>query len=229
MPEENDASLLARFGRVVHAHRDLGPYIGRNGVAVSRVLDLLDEGLNYNQVCSRIPGLSIKDVMACRAYRVRFLEKELMKAYAGDDKSPYFLLDENTSYLLLPEIYRLFGPSTSVLAEGLFFQNNDDEANVWQFARDNGYKAILTQDSDFRAIAKKHGQLSLREPFSAAAMPKIIMIQHGLSVRGMTDLLRRHRDAIDQAVHSPNRFATYRVAPHGVLERDPLERVLQAA
>ena len=228
MSSKNDAALKERFGRVVHAHTDFGPYIGRNGVAVHDVLALVDAGLNYNQICKKIHGLTIKDVMACNAYRVRFLEDTLAQAYDGENDDPYFVLDENISYLILPEVYRLFGRSTSVLAEGLFFHRNDDEKDVLAFASENGYEAILTQDSDFRTIARKHG-LSLQGEFQAASLPKVVMIPHGLSVRGVTDLLRRHQDEIGRVVRSEGMYATYRVHREGVCEHDLLPLKLKAA
>lgn len=228
----NDEELTSRFGRVVHADTLNGPYIRRNGVSVDRILELVDCGLNYNQVCQQIKGLEIKDVMASLAYRVRFLADKISPPPKDTvntaEKRPYFLLDENVSYLLLPKIYKVFGPSSSVMAEGLYFQHNSDEHNVWKFAVDNGYRAILTQDSDFRGIAKRV-RSGISDEFKLAALPKVIMIPHGLDVKSVGKLLQAQAESIRNVVDSNEPFATWKVYPTAVVGMDGEQPRLVAA
>ena len=224
MRSANDEYLTSRFGRVVHAQADIGPYIGRNGVRVEEVLGLVDEGFNYKEVCDQIPGLAIKDVMACMAYRERFLRDTLKQAYPDAEKA--FVLDENISYLLLPKVSELFGQSTSVLAEGLYFQRNDDEGDVWRFTVENGFKAILTQDSDFKGIIRRH---HLKRAFDCAAAPKVMMIPHGLGIKQIGRLLQKHRQAIEDVIEPGSDGSIFRVGDSGVRDISVSRRVLQAA
>lgn len=228
----NDEELTSRFGRVAHADTVNGPYIRRNGVRVDRILELVDCGLNYNQVCQQIKGLEIKDVMASLAYRVRFLGDKVSPLPAPRTDTakerPYFLLDENISYLLLPKIYKIFGASSSVMAEGLYFQRNSDEHDVWKFAVDHEYRAILTQDSDFRGIAKR-ARSALLDEFKLATLPKVIMIPHGMDIKSVEKLLQAQADAIRNVVDSHEPFATWKVYPTEVRGMDGEQPRLVAA
>lgn len=225
MAQENNLSLVSRFGRVVHSDDVSGPYISHSGIEVRRVLDLVDAGLSNDQICQVIDRLEPKDIIACQAYRVRFLEDTLSSAYAAQDSAPFFLLDENMSYLLLPEVYRLYGRSTHVLAEGLYFQHNDDEKDVWAFAVREGCRAILTNDDDFRAISSRYRRQILSQ-FNGAAqaklndVPAVIMPLAGVPIIQLAELLEQHRDQIMEVSQGSN-HATYRLTKSGLSPRDP--------
>lgn len=213
MAQTNDAVLKERFGRVVHCEN--GPYIGRNGIGVEKILNLVDRGIDYDEICDRLKGVEKKDILACEAYRVRFFEDELGKAYPDLSDDPYFIIDENISYLLLPEMFRLFGKSTSVLAEGLYYQRNSDEHDVWKFAVDNKYKAVLTNDSDFRGIAKR-ARSGLSQSFNEVVLPKVFMIPHGLNIQGMAKLLENNKSSIDSVISDNEPFATCKITMDGL-------------
>jgi uncharacterized protein (DUF433 family) len=222
-----EASLTSHFGRVVHCHVS-GPYIRRNGVDVHEVLRLVEDGYSDQDICKIIPRLEIKDVMACKAYQVRFLSDTLSDAYHVRNGAPFFLLDENVSYMLLPEVFRMFGRSTHVYAEGLYFTRNDDEHDVWKFAVENGFKAVLTQDDDFRGIAKRH-RARLRATFNEVGegkivvpdLPAVIMPPAGSSHADLVALLARHRETILSLPQQETQHATYRMHEHGFDPRDP--------
>lgn len=226
MAQTNDAVLKERFGRVVHCEK--GPYIGRNGIGVEKILHLVDSGVSHDDICSRLEGVEKKDILACEAYRVRFLENTLAQAYPDSSPDPYFIIDENISYLLLPEMFRLFGKSTSVLAEGLYYQRNSDEHDVWKFAVDNKYKAVLTNDSDFRGIAKR-ARSGLIQSFNDAVLPKVFMIPHGLSVQGIASLLEKNKPYIDSVICENEPFATCKIAHDGLNSLDWDEKPLRVA
>jgi uncharacterized protein (DUF433 family) len=218
-----EESLKAHFGRVVRCDVS-GPYIRRNGVEVHEVLRLVGKGYSDLEVCKRIPGLDKKDVMACKAYQVRFLSDTLTDAYDVRGGSPFFLLDENVSYMLLPEVFRMFGRSTHVYAEGLYFTRNDDEHDVWKFAVENGYKAVLTQDDDFRGIAKRH-RARLSSEFGSVSdsgilLPAVIMPPAGSSHSDLVALLAQYRENILSLSHKAQ-HATYRMSERGFDPRDP--------
>lgn len=225
MAQENDLSLVSRFGRVVHSNDVSGPYICHNGVEVRRILELVDMGLSHEQICQMVDQLEPKDIIACQAYRVRFLEDTLSSAYETKDSAPFFLLDENMSYLLLPEVYRLYGRSTHVLAEGLYFQCNDDEKNVWAFALREGCKAVLTNDDDFRGISMRHRRQILAK-FNGAAqskldqVPAVIMPPAGMHPKQLAELLEHYHDQIME-VSQGGHYATYRLTRTGLSPRDP--------
>ena len=56
-----------------------------------------------------------------------------------------FLLDENLSVRIVPEILDLYPDSAHVSSQGL--QQASDTA-IWSFAQQNGY-AIVSKDADF--------------------------------------------------------------------------------
>jgi predicted nuclease of predicted toxin-antitoxin system len=75
------------------------------------------------------------------------------------------LVDQNISFRLLPRIKTAFPDTTHVKDLKL---TDADDFKIFQFARENGFDAILTLDEDFNNIQLEHG-----------VPPKIIWLRVG--------------------------------------------------
>lgn len=194
--------LCERFGRIVcDPDKFRGePHLGRKQIPVKKILHMLGNGLKDDDILDRVPHLEPSDIDACRAFKARFYFQE---QEAG---RPYFLVDENISYLVLAEIVELFGSSSHVLAEGLYHEHNDDEHDILQHAIDNHYRAILTGDSDFQRIATRRRR---DESHTQTEMPAIIYIPRG-----------RNRDVkalLNHYVEDIKRFVDQNLSPYANL------------
>lgn len=147
--------LTKIFGRVV-SHPDVKsgrPFLSSNFVEVLDVLKMIRNGMSDGDICRKYSHIKQPDIDACRAWQARFLVEDLKDAFNLTDDRNIFMLDENTSYLILHDVVRLFGPSSHVYAEGLYDERNDDETDIWAHVVEHEYQAVLTADADFKQIS----------------------------------------------------------------------------
>ncbi|MCB9991042.1 MAG: DUF5615 family PIN-like protein [Rhodospirillales bacterium] len=204
--------LRHEFGRVIsHPNRHNGaPFLNGTGITVEQVLNLLDKSGNDNEAIEKLDGLEQQHIEICRAYQARFLAHTQADLEHLDENDKFFMLDENVSYMLLHHVARRFGWSSHVFAEGLYDENNDDEAHIWAHMIENNYKAILTEDSDFRKIARQYRKKILETYGSVencpTPVPVAIFISKSVSVspQDTLALLEHHEQDIKQFVSDNN-------------------------
>jgi predicted nuclease of predicted toxin-antitoxin system len=93
------------------------------------------------------------------------------------------LVDQNISFRLLPLIRVEFPDISHVKELGLIDFNDFD---IFQFARSNGFDAILTLDEDFHYIQIAHGP-----------PPKIIWLRTGnCSTKALASVIISHSEII---------------------------------
>lgn len=176
------------------------PHIHRKYIEVIDVMNMLEAGDTSADIVKKYPKITEQDINACRAYQATLIVKTLSKQFAQAGQKPFFMLDENTSYFMLPEVIKMFGPSSHVFAEGLFSENNDDEKHIWAHMVEKGYRAILTMDNDFKRIsltqrhrlAEQHG--SLHE--CPDHVPTVISIPTDNNQDSILRLLEKYQDDI---------------------------------
>lgn len=180
------------FGRVVSdpSIKAGRPLLRTTLVEVLDVLDMMRLGFTDKEICATHHFLTPEDMDACRAYQARFLVDELSSAFGLQDNNNVLMLDENISYLILPDIIKLFGKSSHVFAEGLYADRNDDEKDIWSHVVENNYQAILTSDNDFKHIARRYNKRT--NEFE----PKVIFVSKNLSRLSLIDTLKNNADDI---------------------------------
>jgi predicted nuclease of predicted toxin-antitoxin system len=94
------------------------------------------------------------------------------------------LLDENLSPRLVDRLNLLFPGLTHVRDVGL---KQADDQQIWDWARNNEF-VIVTTDTDFVALAQRHGW-----------PPKVVHLEHcDFPLRLIEDLLRRNAVRISE-------------------------------
>lgn len=188
------------------------PHIHRKFIDVLTVMKMLEDGRSAHAILQKYPKMNEQDIDACRAYQASLISKTL-KAEFSKNAQPFFMLDENTSYFMLPEVTRIFGASSHVFAEGLVGENNDDEKNIWKHMVDHGYRVILTMDNDFKRIsltqrhriAEENGSIHNYE----GHIPSVIALPGMNNARDVVRLLEKHQEAIRDFVEQKSvLFAT---------------------
>lgn len=202
--------LKREFGRVIsHPERHNGqPFLNGTHITVPQILELIRLGLPDEEIVRNLPDIKQLHIDVCRAYQTRFMAHTQPGMEHLNENNKVFMLDENVSYLLLPDVARLFGWSSHVLAEGLYAENNDDEQNIWAHMRANGYKAILTEDADFKRISRSFRRRVLEQYGSATDCPEhvpvAVYISKGESRHETLALLEKHRAEIIAFIENPH-------------------------
>ncbi|MGG7663056.1 DUF5615 family PIN-like protein [Dyadobacter sp. BHUBP1] len=107
------------------------------------------------------------------------------------------LIDQNISQRILPLLAHQFDTLNHVRQLGL---TDADDYEIFMFARDNGYQAVITADEDFIKLINQFSQ-----------PPKIVWIRAGnCSTKVLSDLLREKAQAIKDFVQSAD-FDIYEV------------------
>lgn len=194
--------LKREFGRVIsHPERHNGqPFLNGTHITVPQILDLIRLGLPDDEIVRNLPDIRQLHIDICRAWQARFMAHTQPGLEHLDENDKVFMLDENVSYLLLPDVARLFGWSSHVLAEGLYAENNDDEQNIWAHMRAHGYKAILTEDADFKRISTNYRRRILEKYGSVdnimEHVPVVVYVSKNWSRQEVVGVLEQHRDEI---------------------------------
>jgi|GEM_PF-4929081 len=151
-------AIKKTFGRVVERPdiHDGQPYVKKKSgkLKVAFILDLIDKGVADSHIHQCIRDIEQDDIHASRAWQARFQPDALAEKFSFDPAQNVFLVDENTSYLALYDIVRIFGKSSHVAAEDLC--NSDDEKEIWAHAIAHKYQAVLTSDKDFCRISRRY-------------------------------------------------------------------------
>jgi predicted nuclease of predicted toxin-antitoxin system len=101
------------------------------------------------------------------------------------------IIDENISSRLVGRIQHVFPDVEHVKTLGLMTVN---DFNIFMFARQNGYDAVLTLDEDFYNIQLTHG-----------VPPKIIWLRVGnCSTIALTETIMSNVDTIYAFLFDPN-------------------------
>ncbi len=188
------------------------PHIHRKFIDVITVMKMLEDGRSDQAILQKYPKMNELDIDACRSYQASLINKTL-KAEFTPASQPFFMLDENTSYFMLPAVTRIFGNSSHVFAEGLVGENNDDEKNIWKHMVDHGYRAILTMDNDFKRIslnqrhriAEQHGSVHEYD----GHIPSVIALPGTNNAKQVVKMLEKHQDIIREFVEQKSvMFAT---------------------
>ena len=100
------------------------------------------------------------------------------------------LIDENISSRLVSRIQHVFPDVEHVKTLGLMTTN---DFNIFMYARQNGYDAVLTLDEDYYNIQLAHGM-----------PPKIIWLRVGnCSTNALTQVILNNTDAIYAFLFNP--------------------------
>ena len=200
-----NSGVKREFGRVVsHPRRHQGqPFLSGRNIPVLNVLNLIAQGCDDALIVDRMHGkIDQSDIDACRSYQARFLTDTLTEAFQLQAQDNYMMLDENISYLVLYDVVRLFGRSSHVYADGLYWDHNDDELDIWNHLRENRYKVILTSDNDFKRISKSWRGRMIQQYGSMdnapENLPVVVSLMKNVSREETRDLLSCHQDDIRQ-------------------------------
>jgi predicted nuclease of predicted toxin-antitoxin system len=99
------------------------------------------------------------------------------------------LFDHNLSPRLAAQLADLFPSSSHV---HLYALHEADDREVWEFARGHGF-TLVTKDSDFSDLSALRG-----------FPPRVIWLRIGnCTTREVEDLIRRHREVIEQFEMDP--------------------------
>jgi len=200
--EKKKVELKREFGRVVrHPERHDGqPFLNGTHITVPQILELIRLGLPDDEIALNLPDIQQLHIDICRAWQARFMAHSQPGLEHLDENERVFMLDENVSYLLLPAVAKLFGWSSHVLAEGLYAENNDDEQNIWAHVVANGYKAVLTEDADFKRISSNYRRRILEKygsiENSKEHVPVVIYVSKNWSRQEVAGVLEQHRAEI---------------------------------
>lgn len=179
------------------------PHIHRKEIDVLAVLKMLEDGRSDKAILQKYRKMNEQDLDACRAYQATVISKTLKAAFKGSAQ-PFFMLDENTSYFMLPDVVRIFGPSSHVFAEGLIGDRNDDEKDIWSHMVENKYRVILTMDNDFKRISISQRHRIAEENGSVhdydGHIPSVISLPGLNNAKDVIRLLEKHQDAIREFV-----------------------------
>lgn len=227
-------SLKYEFNRIVsHPQYFRGsPFVIDANVPVKNIIRLFEKGYGDKAIKGKYAHLNQQDLDACRAYQVRFHPETLKNTHDIDPQEKFFLMDENMSYFLLYDIAKTYGWCSHVAAEGLQGKGkNDDEKHIWAHAIREKYKAVLTADSDFIDISRRHRERIIRQHGSVQNDPEhtpaVIHVANNVPRNKALYLLNKYEDDIRDFVMG-NEHTHARLGEHG-LERGPADHELKKA
>lgn len=134
-------------------------------------------------------GVKPSDIEIVRAYIHRFgvdLNNPLpIEAHPNRT----LLLDENTPQPAMLALSQNFGWATHVAAEGFLGRDTPDQ-DIWQFARQQKFEAIVTRDTDFLCIQEHMARQEMNK--GASDIPLLIFVPETLSTESLCGLFARH-------------------------------------
>lgn len=160
-PGQNREKLSRVFGLISREAGSEALLLSHSRIPIGEVIPTLQTEADEQAVFKAHPGIKPEEIRALKAYLVRFGPDPS----APEDLPPgpkALLLDENIPYTLIPSMTRHFGVSSHVEAEGLSRQNLTRhqgpigalDGKIARFARDQGFAALITADTDFAAFYK---------------------------------------------------------------------------
>lgn len=172
------------------------------------VLDMLRKKSSASKIQKKYPQLRPFEIDLCRAYLVCLKAKDA----AARGKRNTFLVDENISHMILPDLAAMFGRVSHVKAEHLHGETpdktNDDEKHIWAFAVKRGYRAVLTRDADFKPIAEKYHRHMLKKyggrEYFPEPVPALIHVVHNGGNDNLVSMFRKNKSAIRRYIFAPD-------------------------
>jgi hypothetical protein len=121
--------------------------------------------------------LKLNDLKMCLAYASHFMPSTPHYKDNAYDGAPVYMMDENMSYLLVPD---LLNPDFKITHVKICKLGGTQDHKIWQYAKDNKIKVILTCDNDFISIAKADvmGSLFKNPDFDAVKASDIPLVVH---------------------------------------------------
>ena len=151
-----------------------------------------------------IHGVRPADVENVRAYIHRFGSDLFYPLSINDHPVRTLLLDENMPQLATLRLSQSFGWATHVSAEGLAGRDTPDE-NIWEFACDNKFCAIVTRDTDFLEIQKRRTDKATMT--DDVTVPLLVFVEGNVSAESVTGIFSRHKRSIQGHMRDMNHLA----------------------
>ena len=146
-----------------------------------------------------IVGLRPDDVGDVRAYMHRFGSDLSNPKKIDDHPDHVLLLDQNAPPSSILDLSRHFGWTTHVGGERLVGRNFPDN-DIWTFAYDNAFKAIVTRDTDFLGIQKNRAVQEIES--GADSVPMLIFIRENLNADTLMTMFQKHAQALRDGMGS---------------------------
>lgn len=143
-----------------------------------------------------IDGVRPADIEIARAYIHRFGNDVAKPLTIKDHQNPTLLLDENTPQAAMLPLSRQFGWTTHVSAENLAGRDTPD-ADIWDYASQHKFAAIVTRDTDFFYIQKHRGAEAADKGQHA---PLLIFVADNLSTESLSNLFHHHADDLREHI-----------------------------
>lgn len=167
---------------------------------------VIHENKNDEDIVSELSilGLRPDDVGDVRAYIHRFGTDILHPKTIGDHPDHVLLLDQNAPPSSILDLSRHFGWTTHVGGEGLVGRNFPDE-EIWTFAHENNFQAIVTRDTDFIGIQKNRAVEEVES--GAESVPQLIFIRENLTADILMAMFQKHAKGISVAIQNRTNLA----------------------
>lgn len=221
------------FRRIIvdPAHQNGRAHVVRNKhvIFMDDVVDLLKKGCNDNEIRAHFQKaakvtISDADFHIFRAWQARFAPGTLSKEFNRVGAHNIIMLDENMPASILYGVVKIFGRSSHVTADGLFGDNNNDEKHIWAHMVDNGYKAIITADSDFIDISRRHRERVYtahgKIKGTPVHTPVVIRIKGNHSREGTLNLIAQYQKEIFQFIRT-NDAVCLQISATGAIKIEP--------
>ena len=186
-----DGSMKIRLDRVIHCIQS-NPEADDHGIV----------GHLAQQHC--IHGVRPADIEIVRAYMHRFGSDISHPLPIDHHPVRTLLLDENMPQPAMLHLSNSFGWATHVAAEGLSGRDTPDE-DIWEFAYDKKFGAIVTRDTDFLEIHKRRTAVGTMA--EDVAVPLLVFVDGNVSTKSLTGIFGRHKQAIERYMGNLNHLA----------------------
>jgi uncharacterized protein (DUF433 family) len=169
------------------------------GVTVEEILSALDQQ-GEPQVLKQFgkQGITVKDIETCLAIAAHSMpdRKEFLQNGLGSDV--HILFDENTPYRIIPKIINETSRLVHISFERL---TTFSDPAIWRYARNHGFKALVTNDSDFLRITELEILDRIKDSGSFDVkiddLPLVVYMTHEDKSRELTEeVCRQHINSI---------------------------------
>ncbi len=141
-----------------------------------------------------IHGVRPSDIEIVRAYMHRFGSDISQPLPIEAHPVRTLLLDENMPQPAMLHLSKNFGWATHVAAEGFSGRDTPDE-EIWKFASDKNFHAIVTRDTDFLEIQERRARAAWDDGLAA---PFLIFVDGNVSTESLTGIFSRHKTPIQR-------------------------------
>lgn len=189
-------------------------------ISVSMVLDSMDK-FGTQKTIKRFNGaISEKDIKLCQTIAAHYIAERPEFQRNGQESDVTIFLDENVPHRIIPALL-----NNSARIAHISFHNltTQSDPKIWDFTKQNGFQAFITNDSDFIQIAELETLQRLQKTGSFGAtqiadLPFVIKIDGSAKEMTLTERsLRAQMKTIVQQATDPDRRLAW-----GVLSRNHL-------